>query len=459
MLWSIIKKEFLNQVLRSQFIFSTAIILILVILGLGMLLQDYAEDVQNKKDGEAIHRSQMEEAEELRDILRSFRVERAISPLRPIATGIERESDLTVELGSRGVTGTAGSFDKNPIYSLFPRVDLVFIIGVFLSLMVFLLSYDSISGEKEEGTLRLVFSYNVPRDTFLLGKFIGGMVSLSVPILAGFAAAAVLLVTSPSLQLEVSDWLAFLGVLVVSFLYLSLTYTVGLFVSCRSQRSSTAISVLLFVWVVFVLIVPNAMPYLAALLRPIDPPSKIQERVSAVWARVSREFWTDVHRMRSRRQEEGFDWRERRRERENQRDADYAEERESIIRPYARERAQFARLAQGLSRLSPFASYTYASTRLAQTGPEQEPRVDQSLERLRKGLANVEAGVRSGKIRSRTGDGKDLNLGVLPKYQFQWEELMDRLAGAAVDAALLFAGTVIFFLGTFVSFLRMDLVN
>ena len=52
--------------------------------------------------------------------------------------------------------------------------DLVFIIGVFLSLMVFLLSYDSISGEREEGTLRLVFSYNVPRDTFLLGKYIGG---------------------------------------------------------------------------------------------------------------------------------------------------------------------------------------------------------------------------------------------------------------------------------------------
>ena len=47
MLWAIIKKEFLGMVLRSQFIFASAIILVLVVLGVGMLLDEYAEDVQD----------------------------------------------------------------------------------------------------------------------------------------------------------------------------------------------------------------------------------------------------------------------------------------------------------------------------------------------------------------------------------------------------------------------------
>lgn len=459
MIWGIIKKEFLNQVLRSQFIFSTAIILVLVIFGMGMLLQDYEEDVNNKKNSEDIQRRQMEEADELRDVLRTFKVERPISPLRPVASGSETNVDPTVELGPRGVTGTAGGFDKNPIYDLFPKVDLVFIIGVFLSLMVFLLSYDSISGEREEGTLRLVFSYDVPRDTFLLGKCFGGLLSLSVPLLAGFGAATVLMISSPAVRLRQEDWIAYLAILVVSFLYLSLMYTVGLFVSCRSRRSTTSISVLLFIWVVFVLIVPNAMPYLAAILRPLDTPSRIQERVGAAWARASRAYWTDVHVKRHELGRRSDEFREWRREREREREEDYAEEREAIVRPYVRERAQFAALAQGLSRLSPLASYTYAATRLAQTGPEQEPRLVVAIERLREGLARVESDLHSGKIRQRRDNGSGLNIDVLPRFQFAWESLEERLAATAIDAGLLLAGCVLFFLGTFVSFLRMDLVD
>lgn len=459
MLWGIVKKEFLGQVLRSQFIFSTAIILILVIAGMGMLLQDYKEDVNNKKNSESIQRNQMAEANELHDVLRAFKVERPIAALRPVASGAEANVDPSVELGPRGVTGTAGGFDKNPIYDLFPRVDLVFIIGVFLSLMVFLLSYDSISGEREDGTLRLVFSYNVPRDTFLLGKCIGGLLSLSVPLLAGFSAAAVLLVYSRTMHLETEDWLAYLAILVVSFLYLSLMYTVGLFVSSRSHRSTTSISVLLFFWVVFVLIVPNAMPYLASILRPLDTPSRIQERIGAAWARTSTAFWTEVHEKANEMGRWSEEFREWRRVREQQREEEYAEERKAIIGPYVRERAQFAKLAQGLSRLSPLASYTYAATRLAQTGPEQEPRIDGAIERLREDLARVEMDIRSGKIRDDRDNGRGLNLDVLPQFRFEWEPLADRLAGAGLDAAILFAGSVIFFLGTYVSFLRMDLVS
>ena len=255
-----------------------------------------------------------------------------------------------------------------------------------------------------------------------------------------------------------TDWMAFLMILAISFIYLALMHSVALFVSCRSEQSSTAISVLLFVWVIFVLIVPNFMPYLAAILRPIDPPATIQERVAAVWARVSRKFWDDVGKQRPQRNDPNFDWGAWWSEREKQRDAEYAQERNAIIGPYKRERAEFSRLAQGLSRLSPLACYTYAATRLAQTGPEQEPRMEESLERLRLGLGKLEIELRARRVKARSRDGEGLNLDILPRFQFEWQGLGERIAAVGIDAALLMAGCVIFFLGTYVSFLRMDLV-
>jgi len=42
------------------------------------------------------------------------------------------------------------------------------------------------------------------------------------------------------------------------FLYLSVFFSLGLFVSARTTRSSTSFLVLLFVWVVFVMVIPRS---------------------------------------------------------------------------------------------------------------------------------------------------------------------------------------------------------
>ena len=458
MLWAIIKKEFLSQVLRSQFIFSTAIILTLVILGVGMLIEDYEEENNELKGAQSIHRERMDEEENIWNVLHSYQVERPLSPLKPIATGSERDADIAIRLGPQGVTGTAGAFHRNPIYALFARIDLVFIIGVFLSLMVFVLSYDSISGEKEDGTLRLIFSYDVPRDLFLFGKWLGGVVSVSLPVLAGFAAAALMIVLSSAVEFGVEEWLGFVGILGVSFLYIAMMYTVGLFVSARSDRSSTSISVLLFVWVVFILILPNAMPYVAALVQQIESPARIQENLATASARLQQEFWGEV---RKKADEMGWwnddmmEWFE---ERRRQLQDDIAMSREEILGPYRREKAQFARVAMTLSRTSPLAAYTYAATRFAQTGPSQDDRVREAVERVREGLARVEVEVSSTRGHRRgSRQDQDPFFDRLPRLQFDWETPRDRLAGAALDCALLLAASVMCFLGAYVSFLRKDL--
>ena len=54
-------------------------------------------------------------------------------------------------------------------------------IGYVLSLIAILFTFDLISGEREHGTLRLTLANSVPRHTVLIGKFLGALVSISVP--------------------------------------------------------------------------------------------------------------------------------------------------------------------------------------------------------------------------------------------------------------------------------------
>ena len=62
----------------------------------------------------------------------------------------------------------------------FPPLDLGLVVRVVLSLFVVLLVYDTVCGEKEAGTLRLVSSFPVSRHGFLIGKLLGTL----MPILA-----------------------------------------------------------------------------------------------------------------------------------------------------------------------------------------------------------------------------------------------------------------------------------
>ena len=57
-------------------------------------------------------------------------------------------------------------------------MDWGFIIGYVLSLIALLFTFDSISHEREQGTLRLMFANSIPRHTVLIGKFLGALISI-----------------------------------------------------------------------------------------------------------------------------------------------------------------------------------------------------------------------------------------------------------------------------------------
>ena len=75
----------------------------------------------------------------------------------------------------------------NPFLSIFLAVDVIFVFKIVLSALAILFAYNTISGEREDGTLKLVLSNPVPRDALVLGKYLGGMLSLFPIVVMSFA--------------------------------------------------------------------------------------------------------------------------------------------------------------------------------------------------------------------------------------------------------------------------------
>ena len=70
---------------------------------------------------------------------------------------------------------------------MFSFLDLSSVVIIIFTLLAILLSYNAISGEKEEGVLALALANEVPRYKYILGKYCGILISLAVPLmLSGF---------------------------------------------------------------------------------------------------------------------------------------------------------------------------------------------------------------------------------------------------------------------------------
>ncbi|MFB0554320.1 MAG: ABC transporter permease [Phycisphaerae bacterium] len=173
-----------------------------------------------------------------------------------------------------------GSFDDNPLSILFPPLDFLFIVTIIMSLLAILFSYDTVTGERQKGTLRLVISNSVSRVNILLGKWIGGMISLLIPFILSLLTGAIYISINPSIQWDGSAWIEFCLLIAASITFITLFYLLGLGISTFSRYSSTSILTCLFLWVLLILVIPNMCPFISAQLYRIPSVNKIERQTN-----------------------------------------------------------------------------------------------------------------------------------------------------------------------------------
>ena len=142
-----------------------------------------------------------------------------------------------VQMGRIGVLG----YERTTVTLLNLTQYLVPLLGL-------LVGHDLIVREREERTLHLVLASGVTRARLLLGKFLGGAVSVAVPLIIGFAIAGVVI----GFAAKDRDWTPFLK-LAVSGLLLGIIFCgVGVLASTFSRSRVQALVTALLAWCVAV---------------------------------------------------------------------------------------------------------------------------------------------------------------------------------------------------------------
>ena len=143
------------------------------------------------------------------------------------------------------------------------QVDWAFIIGYILSLIALIFTFDAISGEREHGTLRLTLANSIPRHTVLVGKFLGALISTTIPFMLAVLVNLLMLSTASTIHLNTQAWGRLGIILFIALLYTCLFLALGLLVSARVQRSAVSLVILLLTWVTVVVFMPSTLAALA----------------------------------------------------------------------------------------------------------------------------------------------------------------------------------------------------
>ncbi len=461
MLRALILKEWLVSLLELRFLVCASLCIVLGIVSVFVLRADLSSRRAEFSHNQSEYRNQAQEYGSYRQLQRQgVRVDRPPQSFQVMFYGVEKTLDRTAVVTDGFMPGFAGDLNTNPALMLFPVADMLFIVAVVLSLLAFFISYDSVAGERETGTLMLLLSFPVPRDLVILAKWIGGYLSLALPFIVALVTGALLISTSSDIPFTSTDWQAFVMAGVVSLLLLAVMFSIGLLVSVRARSSSTAILTLLTLWVLLALVVPNVGPYLAELVSPVPDVGFVEREIALRTKQISDQYQSDWGSARRRmqgmsREERSAFFRQLREQRElMQREVNKATS--EVIRDFEIQVRRQTDIARQLTRISPVASYVYASTDMGATGVRHEERLINSLRNYQRQFVRF-VGEQTDESGSVFGsDDEEYDIDTLPDFTYTSENLGERFESRMVDVLMLVLFTVVFFMAAFFSFLKAD---
>ncbi|HVP91219.1 MAG TPA: ABC transporter permease [Terriglobales bacterium] len=489
MLRDIIKKEILDNITSPKFVFTFLLCTVLILLSVYTGVANYGAEKKEYTAAVALNKKNLESQPNFNSLAGiGVKVNKAPQVLGTVVTGVEEDVGRVAPVNiAQDPNLVESKYGSNPVFAVFGALDLMFIVKIVLSLFAILFTYDTIVGEKEKGTLKLALSNDVPRDRLILGKAIGGYISLLMPLLIPLVLSLIILVVAPNLALSGQDWGRLLLIFLMFFLYLSVFFSLGLFVSARTSRSSTSFLVLLFLWVVFVMVIPKVAVITAGQVRPIPSVHEITAKKDAFLQQIQVEGQKTAREQIMKIMAESnmgmpdpskastAEERDRlRRERDaRQKDAqqkiqqyvqDYQQELTSKIdannaaleRDYQLKKKAQQSLAVNLSRISPASALTFGSMTLARTGVDEYDRFLAAV-RSYKPIYTKWVNSKLGQsINFTTGQQTSIKIDDMPQFSLEPESLGKSLARTLPDFVLMVLTIIVFFVGAYVSFLRYD---
>ena len=473
MLFHIVRKELLDQLLSLRFAIACVVCLVVFVLSSLVLARDYREAMSTYNMNQVIHRNELLQRTEVWSLYQGVKVNRPLNTMNVLVRGIAGDLTESIQVRQDNHLDFPETYEQNPVLPLFPSVDFVFIVGIILSLLALAFAYDGVSGERESGVLKLMLSYSAPRDLVLLGKWLGGYLALIAPFTAAFVIALLIAALFPEVQPTLDNSLAIAGLLILALLYLAAIYSLGVLVSCRTSLPSTSITVLLLIWVAFILAAPNMAPYITSQLFPAPSRESIdREKMELQRERYSRfqemvEEWKEEKGLGD---EDNWYADDDLRARSDAYREEVEAEMQKVEDDYLVRIQSQTRLSGIVARVSPLTSFNLAAYDMAAAGIAQETAFVEALkaysqsweeytEEKNRAFRELMEKQRSAGVsptpemweQFRHADFADY-----PRFSFDHMPFNQRLSLIYTDVGLLVVWNVLFFMGAYLSFLKYD---
>ena len=450
MLFLIVRHEILQSIRSFRFLIVHVLLFCLVLFSVYLLAGEHRSTMQNYE---------MESNERL-DRIVSAAVGGDLAALLqqqlPYQVGLRKPSNLSIlvrgldpilpsHVPARPFLASYNQYrlSMNPKREMFQGPDFEYVVRVIVSLLALVFVFDVVCGERERGTLKLWFANSVPRDTVLLGKWLGSHLSFLLPFVIAVAGGFAYIFVSGTLEMTTCNVFRSGIIAILSLLYISTFLSLGLMISVAAKHRAGAVVNVLFAWLFLVFVIPSLTPVMVRLVLPVKRPSTLSysERGKMNMA-DSGDLYRETERHRS------------------------------LLEEFYQEKLNTReRVSENFARLSPSASFLFASARLAGTGTFLSQAFKEAKVQFRRN-ANQYAKRVEDRFTKPGNDGGILWIGPVPKIEIlDWfrankpptlnmmnESLVDSLNGIAPDVLLILLYNALFIMSAHICFLRSDVV-
>lgn len=369
------------------------------------------------------------------------------------AKGFTKELEREINIGPSSASNVAVSFRfgsykaSEPLSELFTTFDLVHICTLVISLLALLFTYDAVTGEKETGTLRAVFSNPIRRRRFILSKFLGSVMSFIPLIVLAYSLSVTSLITLRHLPLTFEQYIRLVILLGALVLYGLIFLALGLMISTLTSSQRTAAIMSVSTWIVFVVILPG----LALILANIASPARSFTQNMATSSLAIQDILKDDHAAHGQAQRRGR----------------FPISNEGFLRirsvgkalddDFLNQKLALVRSAKRLSRISPTGSFMFATSEIAGTGVAQFSKQMEFLKAARDALLEeANEGLRQPR-RMLYGPRWREVLSQINSRQREAASLEASINAAAPDLVFLFSWAMGLFVAAVLIFERYDL--
>jgi ABC-type transport system involved in multi-copper enzyme maturation permease subunit len=487
MLRHLIIKEIQEIVTNARSLFVMLICVVLIPLGLYVSTKEYEQAKTAYIDAERMYIEGNKDNRGMQFIAEGYIPP---SPLSIFSSGLSGYLPNKISTNSQGVWQAINDHGiNNPIALLFGKIDFYFIVTFILSLLAFIFTFNSITGEKESGTLRLIAANPVHRWKIIFAKIVGNYTVFLVSFFAGIISGLVLLTLTTNVPiLSTSYLLPFVMILIISLMFLFILFNLGILLSIKTKNSGASITASLLLWVLIAVIIPKISPMIAQIVYPIETEEVVNKKKTMKREEIQEEYdkergallsaimkenglnaetfnifssWDDPAFTTSRNK---YD--KKISDIKNKYEIRKVEEIEKIERNYNSKKHVQQNIAKNISRISPVSSFTFLINDITHTGLGELKNIETNGNQFRQYTeSEYYSRIRTDYKEYRVGgmisngyfgDISKLGLEVPRLQNYIYPSLVDSLVNNWTDILLLCFYSLLFFIVSVFQFIKYD---